>query len=273
MRYAVFGHPVSHSLSPKVHRLFAEQCGIAVQYDAIDASGASFHSALDDFFQAGGHGCNVTLPNKTLAYAYASTHTPAARHSGAANMLTKLAGGGVCADNTDGAGFILDLKNRCHLSLTGLRVLLVGAGGAARNCVHAILAQQPSELVICNRTLSRAEEVVELCQSPKVSAMSCLALATLGAFDCIVHASSMSAYRLVPDLPLSLVHQDTVVYDLFYDTQQTTTCLSWAMSAGAKRCFDGLGMLVEQAAIAFNHWHGHRPETQRILQQLRGKTT
>ncbi len=267
-RFAVFGHPIAHSLSPRLHALFAAQCGIALEYVAIDAPPESFAEIAHTFFDEGGRGANVTLPHKALAFELADVRTQAAQRAGVANVLTRLADGKIEAHNTDGAGLIRDLRERHRVDLQDRRVLLLGAGGAAQAVAWALLDARVSELIIANRTSERARKLADALAAPeRVCISEWSALECCGAFDLILNATAAGVLGASMQLPNSLVSTHTIAYDLAYG-KAAQPFLEWARSAGAARALDGWGMLIETAADSFEHWYGVRPETDDALQML-----
>jgi shikimate dehydrogenase len=268
-RFAVFGHPIAHSLSPRLHALFAAQLGMELEYVATEAPSEQFAEIARGFFAQGGRGANVTLPDKRLAFELADTHTQAARRAGVANVLTRQSGGRIEAHNTDGAGLICDLRQRHRVELKDRRVLLLGAGGAAQAVAWALLDAGVRELILANRTLDRARRLAEaLGARERVCISEWSALERCGAFDLILNATSAGVLGSPMQLPSALVSNDTAAYDLAYG-KAAEPFMAWARDAGASRVFDGLGMLVETAADSFEHWHGVRPETDAALQALR----
>jgi len=266
-RYAVFGHPISHSLSPTIHRLFGDQCGVALDYVAIDAAPEAFADAVHRFL-AHAHGANVTLPHKAAAFALADERSAEASRAGSANVLTRLPDGRLAAHNTDGAGLVRDLTERHRCTLHGRRVLLLGAGGAARGVAWDLLDADVAELIIVNRTADTAAALVGALGVTRARARYWQDLAELGSFDLIVHATSAGVLGQPLALPHGLVNPQTIGYDLSYG-RGARSFLDWANAAGVKAACDGLGMLVEQAADAFALWHGPRPQTEPIYAQLR----
>jgi shikimate dehydrogenase len=266
-RYAVFGHPISHSLSPAIHRLFGEQCGIALEYTAIDAAPETFADAVHRFL-AGAHGANVTLPHKAAAFALADERSAAASRAGSANVLTRRSDGRLAAHNTDGAGFVRDLTERQHCVLSGRRVLLLGAGGAARGVAWDLLDAGVEELIIANRTPDSAAALAGALGVTRARARYWEDLAELGSFDLIVQATSAGVLGQSLALPHELVNDQTVGYDLSYGNG-AQGFLTWLSAVGVERACDGLGMLVEQAADAFALWHGRRPDTDPVYARLR----
>lgn len=266
-RYAVFGHPIAHSLSPQIHRLFGAQCGIALDYTAIDVVPEAFADTVHRFL-AGAHGANVTLPHKAAAFALADERSTAAARTGSANVLTRRANGRLAAHNTDGAGLVRDLSERQQCALAGRRVLLLGAGGAARGIAWDLLDAGVEELVIANRTADTAAALAGALGVTRARARYWEDLADLGSFDLIVHATSAGVLGRPLALPPALVHAQSVGYDLSYGAA-AQGFLAWARNAGVKTVCDGLGMLVEQAADAFELWHGRRPDTDPVYARLR----
>ncbi|TAN02696.1 MAG: shikimate dehydrogenase [Rhodanobacteraceae bacterium] len=265
--YSVFGHPIAHSLSPRLHALFATQARIALDYVAIDAAPADFERSLRSFFDAGGRGANVTLPHKAAAFALAEVRSPTARRLGVANVLTRLADGRLEADSNDGAGMLADLT-RCGVDAHGQEVLLLGAGGAARAAAFALLDAGVARLTVANRTLERAQALVDALATPvKASALHWNDLDDAPAFDLIINATSAGVQHATLALPVSLANTDTVAYDLSYGAA-AKPFVGWAQRTGCKAAFDGLGMLFETAAASFERWHGARPDVEAALQSL-----
>jgi len=269
--YAVFGHPIAHSLSPRIHALFGEQTGIALRYDAIDSPPAEFRTRLAEFAAAGGRGINVTMPLKQDAFRLSAHVSDFARRVGAVNTMSRREDAGWNGDNTDGAGLIRDLTGRHALDLRSRRSLLLGAGGAARAAAHALLDAGIGELVIVNRTAERAEALVDDIGIPGlVHARYWADLRECGSFDLVVNATSSGVTRESLDLPFNLVTSRALCYDLSYGAA-AFGFLAWARAAHAGKALDGLGMLIEQAAESFQLWHGTRPETDPVYEQLRGE--
>jgi shikimate dehydrogenase len=265
--YAVFGHPVAHSLSPRIHAAFARQTGVTMQYIAIDAAPEAFEAALAAFAGSGGRGANITLPLKERALALSVQASPRARRAGAANTLSHHADGWH-ADNTDGVGLVHDLTERRRLDLRGRRVLLLGAGGAARGVAPALLDAGIGELWIVNRTPEKADALSDALGEPgRVHTRYPADLPDLGAFDMLVNATSAGRGAGGLDLPFSLATARTLAVDLSYG-EAAISFLAWAGAAGCEHRFDGLGMLVEQAAESFALWHGQRPDTDAVYDAL-----
>jgi shikimate dehydrogenase len=256
-RYAVFGHPIAHSKSPQIHAAFARQTGQDMAYEAILAPLDGFADCVAQFIAAGGRGANVTVPFKEEAFKLASRLSARAQRAGAANTFT------FDADGTDGAGLVADLTRNLHFSLAGKRILLLGAGGAARGVVGPLLDQQPAMLVIANRTVSRAQELAELFDQ---NVRACGFEAADTPFDLVINATAASLAGDLPPLSPRVFTPDTLAYDIMYG--RDTPFLDFARSHGA-RTADGLGMLVEQAAEAFSLWRGLRPDTPPVIAMLR----
>ncbi|MGH8125482.1 MAG: shikimate dehydrogenase [Rhodanobacteraceae bacterium] len=268
-RYAVFGHPVAHSWSPRLHALFASQTGIALDYQAIDAAPDEFAAAVRAFFAAGGRGANVTLPHKGAAFALADVCTGIARRLGVANLLSVLPGGRIEAQSNDGAGMLADLQNRVGADPAGCDVLLLGAGGAARAAAFALQDAGARSLVIANRTFERAQDLADALSGRRwASVCRWDELGSRGGFDLIINATSTGMRHATLSLPSSLVDTRTVVYDLGYGTA-ARPFTDWAVQAGCAKAVDGLGMLIETAAASFERWHGVRPDTGAALEALR----
>jgi shikimate dehydrogenase len=262
-RFALIGHPVSHSLSPRIHAAFARQTGIDMRYTTIDAE--DFDAALAAF---DGDGANVTLPHKQRAAAACSTLGERARRSGVVNTLVRR-DDGWHGDNTDGLGLVRDLTGRHRLDLRKRRTLLLGAGGGARGVAPALLDAGIGDLFIVNRTPERADALADALGEPRrVHPRYFDDLKALGEFDLIVNATSATRNGSFPSLPMSLLGRRSTAVDLSYG-EAAIAFLAWARAAGAHDTIDGLGMLVEQAAESFALWHGVRPETDAIHAELR----
>ncbi len=269
-RYAVFGSPIAHSQSPRIHAAFARQAGIALHYEAIESRVEGFAQALAAFAAGGGCGANVTLPLKEAAFALCASASPRARRAGAVNTLLR-AGDGWHGDNTDGAGLVRDLTQRHGLDLRERRTLLLGAGGAARGVAPALLDAGIGTLFVVNRTPQRADALADALADPaRVHVRYLGDVPALGEFDLIVNATSAGHAGGIPDLPGSLVGRRAAAVDLSYG-EAAVPFLAWARAHGCMHALDGLGMLVEQAAESFLLWHGVRPDTDEVYAQLAGR--
>ena len=267
-QYAVVGFPVSHSKSPLIHRQFAEQTGESLEYHAILIEPGSFAAGVGAFLSKGGKGLNVTLPFKQEAFDLADVRQPRAAQAGAANTMWVDDHGRLVADNTDGVGLVRDLTVNLGIDLTGVRLLLLGAGGAARGVLGPLLAQGPSSVWVANRTLQRAVDLVAA--FPAGSQLHAVALTELPEqrFDVVINATSASLHGELPPLPLTVLRPGGVCYDLMY-APEPTAFVRWGQQAQAGVATDGLGMLVEQAAESFFIWRGIRAQTAPIIAQLR----
>ena len=261
-RYAVFGHPIAHSKSPQIHAAFASQTGQDMRYEAILAPMDGFADSVAAFIAAGGRGANVTVPFKEDAFRLADRLNPRAERAGAVNTL-RFDADGIFGDNTDGAGLVADLTRNFGCVLAGKRVLLLGAGGAARGVIEPLLDQTPAEFVIANRTVSRAQELADLFGR---GVRACGFDALDKPFDLVINATAASLAGELPPLSPRVFSAATLAYDMMYGLD--TPFLDFARSHGAATA-DGLGMLVEQAAEAFYLWRGVRPDTAPVIAALR----
>lgn len=270
-RYAVIGHPVDHSLSPDIHARFAAQTGEDLVYERIDAPEDGFAQAAALFFAEGGRGLNVTIPFKAEARDWCTRATERAARAGVVNTLWPESGGGIAGDNTDGIGLVTDLTANLGVTLAGARLLLIGAGGAARGALGPLLAAAPAALVIANRTAGRAETLAaDFGREGPVTGCGFEALGDCAPFDVIVNASAASLGGAVPPLPDGVLRAGGTVYDMMYG-DKARAFLGWGRAAHARLVVDGLGMLVEQAAESFTIWRGVRPETAPVLAALRAR--
>lgn len=269
-RYAVIGNPVSHSRSPAIHAAFARQTGHALTYEALLAPLDGFAAAVERFRTGGGRGMNVTVPFKLDAFALADSHSPRALAAGAVNTLA-FRDGGIFGDNTDGAGLVRDLACNLACALAGRRVLLLGAGGAARGALLPLLAEHPASLTIANRTVDKADALVDTfhARAGDVALDGCGFPALAGRrFDVVINATAASLAHEAPPLPPGLYADGALAYDMMYG-RGDTPFLAAARRDGAQRLADGLGMLVEQAAESFLLWRGVRPDTGPVLADIR----
>ena len=269
--YAVFGHPVSHSLSPRIHAAFGRQLGISLDYTTIEATPDAFPQALDAFVTAGGKGANVTLPLKEAAFALCASTSERAQRAGAVNTLIRN-DGQWRGDNTDGIGLVRDLTGRLSLDLRGRRALLLGAGGSARGVAPALLDAGVSELIIVNRTAERADALADALGDPeRAHSRYWDDAGAEGDYALIVNATSASRDGTTEfTLPFQLANSRTLAVDLNYG-EAAIPFLAWARAANCRDVVDGLGMLVEQAAASFELWHGVRPDTAPVYAALRDK--
>ena len=264
--FAVFGQPIAHSLSPRIHAMFGAQLGIALDYRAIESSRDDFTRALDAFACEGGVGANVTLPLKQDAAAHCSSVSARAKRCGSVNTLTR-DGNSWRGDSTDGSGFLRDLAEHQAFEPHGHRCLLLGAGGAARAVAFALIEAGAGHVAIANRTHERARALAAALGA-RAQAIGWSDLAATDAFDLVVHATAAGHGKARFHAPSPTVDAQTLCYDLSYGAA-AAPFLRWARAAGAGRASDGLGMLIEQAADAFAIWHGRRPDTNPVHAALR----
>jgi shikimate dehydrogenase len=269
-RYAVFGHPVQHSLSPQIHQAFAEQTGQRLVYTRLWAPLDGFEAVLRAFVAGGGRGANVTVPFKFEALRLATRRSERAELAQAANVLS-FDGEEIVADNSDGIGLVRDIEVNAGCALAGRRVLLVGAGGAGAGVLGPLLQAAPAELVVVNRTDERAQDLVlrhaELAQTCGVRLHTATLPAPGEAFDVVINASASSLEGAASPVPASALGRDALAVDLMYGPK-AQPFMDWARQHGAQPR-DGLGMLVEQAAAAFAVWRGVQPDTAPVLAALR----
>ena len=272
-RYAVFGNPIAHSKSPLIHTAFAEQTRQDLLYERQLVEPNKFIETARQFFASGGCGLNITVPFKLEAFELADVLSERAEAAGAVNTLKKMPDGKIYGDNTDGAGLLRDITHNLGWKIHGKRVLLLGAGGAVRGVIAPLLAEQPSRIVIANRTLEKAEALVKdfsvgkSAQEIKLLRASSLHIHARP-FDIVINGTSASLQGAMPDLDPAILNPNACCYDMMYGAQ-LTLFLQWAQRHGAKEVADGLGMLVEQAAESFYLWRGVRPETKVVMEQLR----
>ena len=272
---AVIGNPVSHSRSPAIHQQFAQQTGVAVHYDRLQAPLDQFEATLKHFFSKGGKGLNVTVPFKLEAWQLARAHlSKRAQLAQAVNTLWQQ-DGALHGCNTDGVGLVADLR-RLGAPLRGARILMIGAGGAARGVLGPLLEAQCAQLHIVNRTAERAEALVTAWPAATGGVPLTLTWGSLAqarhaqGWDLVLNASASSLSDAAPEVPPGLYATNSVAYDLMYSAQPTAF-MRQALADGAQQAHDGLGMLVGQAAESFYIWHGVRPDPEPVLQAIRAE--
>ncbi len=266
-RCAVIGDPVEHSKSPLIHSRFAQQTGINLEYDArrVEMSGAK--DFVESFFKSGGTGLNVTVPLKETAFQLCRAASPRATIASAVNTLF-LADGVLTGENTDGPGLIRDIQENKGFNLSGARTLVLGAGGAVRGILAAFVEIDIGEIVLANRTLERAQHLQKDLANQLSITVSSFEETGTEAFDLIINGTSASLGGELPPVNSDLVTPQSCCYDLMY-ADADTAFVTWAKQAGAGLALDGIGMLVEQAADSFEIWHGVRPETAGVIEELR----
>ena len=265
-RLAVFGDPIEQSKSPQIHQMFAEQTGVQITYQKIKGEVDSFTDQLAEFFSHDdAMGVNVTMPFKEQAAAWADNRSAAVKQASAANTLIKTSNG-IVAETTDGKGLVSDLL-RNNMQITGKTLLLIGAGGAARGAISALLEQNPKHIFITNRSQENAKRLVDIANDEKVSAIS-EADCSKQCFDLLINATSLSLQGNVPNIPDSVFGSMPNVYDMVYQSEDTSF-VQKAKMLGCNNAIDGLGMLVGQAAESFYLWFGLRPNPEPVLAMLR----
>jgi shikimate dehydrogenase len=271
-RYALMGHPVSHSWSPFIHGLFARATQQNIQYRLIDVPPERFRAEALQFFVDGGKGLNITVPHKRAAAELVNELTPRAGEAGAVNTIHQKASGELVGDNTDGIGLVTDLEANLGLALGGMRILILGAGGATRGVLGPLLERRPALLAIANRTVARAQEL-----AAEFAALGTVVATGFDAvdpapFDLVINGTSASLEGSVPAVTPAAIGAHTVCYDMAY-AKGDTPFTRYAREHGAKAGYKGWGMLVEQAAEAFLIWRGIRPQTRPVLQLLTSNVT
>lgn len=266
--YAVFGNPIAHSKSPDIHHAFAAQSGQAISYEKRLAELDGFATAMQQFLEDGGQGANVTVPFKHDAYELVDELSDLAKRAGAVNTIERLEGGKLKGHNTDGLGLLRDLTVNIGVELKDKRVLLLGAGGAAKGVMQPLLAAGTAKLIVSNRT---KEKGLQLARDFADCGFTCgTGFDELKdkPFDVIINATAASLAGDVPPINPGVIAADTVCYDMMY-SNEPTAFLKWCAAQGATRLHDGLGMLVEQAAEAFAIWRGVRPDTAAVMAKMR----
>ena len=261
-RYAVIGNPIAQSKSPLIHGMYAEVTGEDIEYTKIEGPLDGFAAAVDAFRAAGGRGLNITAPFKLDAFAYATEHSERAQLAGAVNAM-KFEGDRVMAENFDGVGLVRDVVHNLGCAMAGKRVLVLGAGGATRGALLPFLAEKPALLFIANRTVEKARK---LATHGQVTAGGYAELEGQH-FDVVFNATSASLRAELPPVPASVFARCELAYELAYG-KGLTPFLRLAQNAGVKKLADGVGMLAEQAAEAFEWWRGMRPDTRAVIEKL-----
>jgi len=271
IRLALFGQPIKSSLSPRIHRMFADQFGLDIEYQRIETGTAGFPEALESFQLAGGTGCNVTLPLKRDAWQLSAGSSVEVSQAQAANTLVFQSSSGWFAHNTDGVGLVADLAGNHGVDLEGQRILILGAGGAAAGVLGSLLAGKPRQVVLVNRNLERANILAERFDSlADIDVTSWADLPGLGSFDLVINATSLGHQGEVPPLQAAMFVAGSVCYDLNY--YQASRPLKSLCESMGQKYIDGLGMLVEQAAKSFFIWTGKRPDSRVVIEVLRDGT-
>lgn len=269
--YAVIGNPVSHSKSPLIHATFAQQTGQSMQYIALLAPIDGFKTAVENFRQQGGKGLNVTVPFKLEAFQLSSCLTERAKIAQAVNTL-KFDGNDILGDNTDGAGLVCDIELNLSIPIAAKRVLLLGAGGAARGVILPLLQKNPALLAIANRTINKAKNLQEQFRTYGDITAGDFLQFSKEKFDIIINATSASLHNELPDIAPGTFKHAELVYDMMYNLDDQTPFLKFAQYHGAQKFADGIGMLVEQAAESFFVWRNVKPQTKPVIAMLKSKS-
>ena len=272
VNYAVLGNPIQHSKSPQIHTLFSEQTGIALEYQAIEVPINEFASYVKLFSSQGGKGLNITVPFKEDAYSLCTTLPDRAEISGSVNTLRFDDDMNICGDTTDGQGLLNDLVANHNIRLEDKSILILGAGGTVKSILERLLEQKTKEIIIVNRTISRAKDLEK-----KFGKKNCVRAYSYNdlpnhSFDIIINGTSLSLSAEIPPISKTNINENTFCYDLMYSDKETAFT-KWAIENGALKDTDGLGMLVEQAAESFMFWHGTKPDTMPIIKVLRDSNT
>lgn len=266
-RYAVFGNPIKHSKSPQIHQCFAKQFGHDISYEKQCVEIDEFKDVVKQFFADGGKGLNITVPFKEQAFEVATDLSERAQLAGAVNFLMPCENG-IKADNTDGFGLVLDITENQGWGLQGKRILVLGAGGAVRGVLLPLLEQNPTEIILANRTLEKAENLAEIFSSyGNISAREFWAEDETP-FDVIINGTSASLQGDIPKLNPKGIAANTCIYDMVYG-DEPTPFMTWASEQGAVKIADGFGMLVGQAAESYRLWRGEMPDISDAIQILR----
>lgn len=269
--YAVMGNPITHSRSPEIHQLFAEQTSIKINYQRIQVDVGGFAQAVSNFQASGGRGLNVTVPFKVEAWELCDVLAEHARSAHAVNTLW-FDGTSVHGDNTDGTGIVNDIQNNLDCPISGKRLLVLGAGGAVRGVLGQLLTHRPISVVIANRTVDKAVELSERFRPLSYGLIQGCSFQDVKGleFDIVINGTSASLSGQLPPLPRFCISNEALAYDIVY-SKQPTAFMEWAEGIGFNTISDGLGMLVEQAAESFYIWHNRRPQTQSVIRTLRSE--
>ena len=266
--YAVFGNPIEHSKSPRIHTLFAEQTGISLEYNAIEVPTGSLASYINLFSSQGGKGLNITVPFKEDACSLCTTLTQRAEISGSVNTILFDDEMNIYGDTTDGQGLLNDLTINHDIQLKNKSILILGAGGTVKSILERLSNQMTKEIIVANRTVSRAKALEK--KFDKKSLIKAYSYNEISnhTFDIIINGTSLSLTAELPPISKKNIKENTFCYDLMY-SNEGTVFTKWAIENGASKCADGLGMLVEQAAESFMIWHGTKPETSPVIKALK----
>jgi len=267
--YAVVGNPIEHSLSPLIHTQFAQQTQQGIKYSTHLAKVSQFNQHLFLLKKQGFKGLNITVPFKLDAYNVCDELSPRAQDAKAVNTLFLREDNTIAGDNTDGIGLVRDLKQNIQALLKNRKILILGAGGAVRGVLGPLLVQSPSLLLVANRTISKAKALVKDFEG--IGSIQACGYEDLGKehFDLIINGTSAGLSGEIPPIPESILGPNSICYDMVYNRNEDTAFVTWARENGASQAYDGLGMLVEQAAESFALWRGIKPMTEPVIHFLR----
>jgi shikimate dehydrogenase len=265
--FGVVGHPIAHSKSPEIHGLFAQQCEVDLDYKKFDVAPEDFEVFIRDFFEGGGLGLNITVPFKEDAFRLSTPANEKVKLSKAVNTLYLNDAGELTGDNTDGSGLVIDLLGN-GIQLKEKRLLILGAGGAVRGILPSLIEQAPKSITIANRTIQKAEQLKE--EFKHLLDLNVLSFEAVEgeAYDVIINATSLGLQGETPKINSTAINARTCCYDLMY-SNQNTAFVNWSLENNAQKAIDGLGMLVEQAAVSFEIWLGAAPETGAVIDKMR----
>ena len=261
---ALIGTPLSHSLSPQIHAHFAEQFDMNLEYSLIDVQIEDVEETILSFFAGGGTGLNVTMPHKSWAYQFCKQHSVISKTTRTINTMWMNEQQELCGDNNDATGFLRDLRHNQKFNLKDKNVLVIGAGGVAQAIIPVLLVNGIGKLSILNRTVDKAQELVNRYGAKRASVL--VPYQSTSHFDLIINATSASIYGSLPEVTSNMIGDHTFCVDLAYTKTSTIFC-DWAQENGAEKAWDGLGMLIEQAADAFEIWFKKRPDTYELYKQ------
>ncbi len=268
-RYGVMGNPIAHSKSPTIHQMFAEQTKQRLTYETILVDLGGLENAVGNFAGNLGKGLNVTVPFKEGAFRLLQHHNERALRAKAVNTIIFNDDGTLLGDNTDGVGLVRDIQQNHGLSIADRKVLILGAGGAVRGVLEPLLSEKPKKVVIANRTVTKAERLAtDFADIGDIRGCGYEMLSEMGSFDMVINGTAASLHGELPPIPDASITPASVCYDMMY-AADPTPFMQWCIERGAVHCFDGLGMLVEQAAESFKLWRGMMPQTEPVISAIR----
>jgi len=268
LRFAVVGNPVAHSKSPKIHSMFASQTGLVLEYIKAEVEPGEFESYVKAFFADGGNGLNITVPFKEVAFSLSEICSTRASLAGAVNTLFQDSQNKLNGDNTDGKGFVTDIKSNLGYAIKDRKILILGAGGAVRGVLSGLVSEAPQRITVLNRTVSKAKQLQQEFDSLLPIEVASFTDIANDQYDLIINGTSMGLRGETPPLSPLYLAPNCCCYDLMY-ANNDTAFVSWAKTHSVGLAVDGLGMLVEQAAESFNIWCNIRPDTAPVISKLR----